>query len=650
MSVPVFIISLQSNPRCGALRARLEKWAIPYEMVAATDARELTSREIAALYDERRAIKRVGRPMGRGEIGCALSHRGVYQTMIERRIPLALILEEDAVPGPDFKALWEAISALPPDVDVLSLYSELGFVSRRAAASLAGCALHQATVMLSGTVGYYIRQSCASALLRGNSPVSIVADWPLDHCAMRQFLTVPMVIGHGDTDSTIAADRAVANMLGRYRAPKWISALIYLSFLGYVLRLRCYEGPVNYYRREVAGRIRRLVSPGEVDVRALLAPEWAAQEIPAAACERRPLISKLLARRPGIIHRLRSIGYSIQDLAAGRAKFALPRPTIRRRSQGSRSARVKVGYYANWPDFNDALRYLTPNASGIWKDVAFVPGGGAQTDWTGIFNQPARRHVDFNASANRVFFAIGEPPTTLHRPLHLGQGAESTVFTCDSRLVANNDGARNYVLTPPMLRTWSVRRTFDQLREISVRDKPRRLSWVTSDAAMLPGHRKRLAFLRRLRPELAFDLYGRGFHRVYDKWDVLAPYRYSIAFENVCAPWYFTEKLMDCFVCQTMPIYVGDPRIATCFPPESLIVIDPDAPDVVDQIRSVVESDLWARNRDAILEAKHLVLNHYNVFAMLARFVSEETRPAGPLVPIRVSSVTLLRSAQDTCA
>jgi hypothetical protein len=167
---------------------------------------------------------------------------------------------------------------------------------------------------------------------------------------------------------------------------------------------------------------------------------------------------------------------------------------------------------------------------------------------------------------------------------------------------------------------------------------------------MLPGHRKRLAFLRRLRPELAFDLYGRGFHRVYDKWDVLAPYRYSIAFENVCAPWYFTEKLMDCFVCQTMPIYVGDPRIATCFPPESLIVIDPDAPDVVDQIRSVVESDLWARNRDAILEAKHLVLNHYNVFAMLARFVSEETRPAGPLVPIRVSSVTLLRSAQDTCA
>lgn len=645
MSVPVFIICLQRNPRCAALRARLEEWGIPYEVIAATDVRALTRAEIAALYDERRAIRRVGRPMGPGEIGCALSHRSVYRTMMERGIPLALILEEDAVPGPHFKALWQVSSALPAHIDVLALYSEEGFVRRRPVASLAGFALHQATLMLSGTVGYYIRQSCASALLSNNMPVSMVADWPLDSHAMRQFLAVPMAVGHDGGESSVAADRPTANVLGRYKAPKWMSALVHLSFLGYLLRPHCYQGPVNYYRREVLRRIRRLLSPDQIEVRTLLTPGLAVTQSPTAARKGRPLIAKLLARRPGIIHRLRSIGYSIQDLAAGRAGLALRRRAGRRRS---RSARLKVGCYANWPDFNDALRYLTPNESGIWKDVAFVPGCATQVDWIGIFNQPAQRYVDFNASANRVLFAIGEPPTTLHRPLHLGQGMGSTVFTCDSHLVANNDGARNYILTPPMLRTWSVRRTFDQLRETSVTDKPRRLSWITSDAAMLPGHRRRLAFLQRLRRELTFDLYGRGFRRVYDKWDVLAPYRYSIAFENVCAPWYFTEKLMDCFVCETMPIYVGDPRIAACFPPESLLVIDPDAPDVVERIRSVVASDLWARNRDAILEAKHRVLNHYNVFAMLARFVSEDPRPAGPMVPMRISSVALLPPAQDT--
>jgi GR25 family glycosyltransferase involved in LPS biosynthesis len=646
--VPVFIISLQRSPRCGALRSALQQLGIPYEIVAAADVRKLTSTEIAALYDERRAIRRVGRPMGRGEIGCALSHRGVYQTMIERRIPLALILEEDAIPGSGFKALWQASNTLPANVDILILYSELGFVRRRAAASVAGCALHRVTAMLSGTVGYYIRQSTASALLQDNTPVSMVADWPLERLSVRQFLAVPMVLGHGETESIIAAERPTNNVLGRYSAPRWVSALVHLSFLGYALRPRCYEGAASYYRREVAPRVRRLISPGEIDVRKLLASRVGdGAEMTRSTLESRSLLSRLAARSrwPGIVNRLRSIGYSLQDWAAGRAGFRQQHPMSDRRPVDSPNPALTVGCLANWPDFNDALHYLTPGGSGRWGDVAFVPADQTPTDWIGVFNQPAQRQVDLQASPNRIFFAIGEPPTDFHRPLHLGQLAGSTVFTCDGRLVESHEGGRNYVLTAPMLRTWSVRRNFDQLRTTSVRDKSRRLSWITSDVALLPGHRNRLAFLGRLRRELDFDLYGRGFRRVYDKWDVLAPYRYSIAFENVRAPGYFTEKLMDCFVCETMPIYVGDPRIATRFPPESLIVIDPDATDVAEQIRAVVESDLWMRNRDAVLEAKRRVLHDYNVFAMLARFVSAQTGPAEPLVHTRISTVTLLPTA-----
>ena len=192
-----------------------------------------------------------------------------------------------------------------------------------------------------------------------------------------------------------------------------------------------------------------------------------------------------------------------------------------------------------------------------------------------------------------------------------------------------------------MLRTWSVRRTYDQLRESTVRDKPKKLSWITSDTAVLAGHRYRLEFLSRLQGKVPLDLFGRGFHRVYDKWDVLAPYRYSIAFENMRAPYYFTEKLMDCFVCETMPIYFGSPQITNFFPKDSLVVIDPESPDVVDQIRSVVESNLWQRNRDAILEAKRRVLEEYNMFAMLARLVSGDGRPAMPPALQRIEPVQL---------
>jgi hypothetical protein len=337
-----------------------------------------------------------------------------------------------------------------------------------------------------------------------------------------------------------------------------------------------------------------------------------------------------------LIERLRSAGYALQDVLAGQGR---KRP--RKRAAPSQNIRLKVGCYGNWANFDDVLGLLTPNGTGAWGDVAFVHPTDGKTDWTGIFNHPGEKAIEFTASPNRVFFAIGEPPTKVHRPLHLGQGQGSTVFTCDSDLVAANDGSRNYVLTPPMLQTWSVRRSYDQLRQGTVRDKPRQLSWITSDAAVLAGHRYRLEFLRRLQKATPLDLFGRGFHRVYDKWDVLAPYRYSIAFENMRAPYYFTEKLMDCFVCETMPLYFGSPKITDFFPAESLVIIDPDAPDIMEQIKSVVASNLWQFNRDAILEAKRRVLEDYNMFAMLARFVAGDTSLARPPVVQRIEPVHL---------
>jgi hypothetical protein len=363
------------------------------------------------------------------------------------------------------------------------------------------------------------------------------------------------------------------------------------------------------------------------------------------------LISMIAARLSTlwskVVHRARRMAYAAQDVAAGRRDLASHRRLDHDDVRRPHTAALTIGCYANWPDFDEALAFLTPNGSGVCHDVAFVRPDSLHTDWVGIFNQPEAQAVEFMASPNRVFFAIGEPPTRRHRSLHIGQGQGSTVFTCDGDLVAANDGTRDYVLTPPMLRTWSVRRTIDQLRHDTVRDKPRSLSWITSDVAVLAGHRARLDFLRRLRKELPFDLFGRGFRRVYDKWDVLAPYRYSIAFENTRARYYFTEKLMDCFVCETMPIYFGSPQITQFFPSESLVVIDPDAPDVVEQIRSVVASNLWHIHRDAILEAKRLVLEEYNVFAMLARLISGDVRPAAPPALIRIARVPLNVSGNE---
>jgi glycosyltransferase involved in cell wall biosynthesis len=310
------------------------------------------------------------------------------------------------------------------------------------------------------------------------------------------------------------------------------------------------------------------------------------------------------------------------------------RPDGRRLSRPpfTKRAKITIGCYDNWGGLDDALAMHTPSGRGIWGDVEFTRASVKRCDWFGIFNAPSRGPATLSASPNRVFFAIGEPPTPHHRPLHIGQGLGTYVLTTDEAVAAQVKD-RRYLITPAMTASWSVGRTLEQLRRTCVETKPKRLSWITSNLNLMDGHRYRLEFLQRLKEKIDFDLYGRGFTPIKDKWDGLAPYRYSIAFENTRARYYFTEKIMDCFVAETMPIYFGDPLIGSFFPTEAMVIIDPDDPDVFERIKEVINSDLWLQRKDAILEAKRRVLEEYNVFARLAKFVVE--RSGSPPEPVR---------------
>jgi Glycosyltransferase family 10 (fucosyltransferase) C-term len=296
--------------------------------------------------------------------------------------------------------------------------------------------------------------------------------------------------------------------------------------------------------------------------------------------------------------------------------------------------------YSQWPDFDEALAFLTPGGRGEWGSVVFVQDDNAAPDWHVIFNYPPTE-IEIEAPANRVIFAVGEPPVMAFRPLHLGQGPGTIVMTSEEALAKRRSPPRRYRIEPCMTRSWSVKKTLDELRRPQALQKPKRLSWVTSSKATLAGHRYRLEFLRRLRERIDLDLYGRGFAPIEDKWQALAPYRYSIAFENAAAPYYFTEKIMDCFVAETVPLYFGSPWIGRFFPEEALIVIDPGDPDVFDKIAEVVASDLYRRNRDAIIEAKRRTLEIYNIFARLALFMTETTEEPSPPVRMKFKATNM---------
>lgn len=300
--------------------------------------------------------------------------------------------------------------------------------------------------------------------------------------------------------------------------------------------------------------------------------------------------------------------------------------------QAQTDAKIIVGVLHNWLwDFDKALKFLTPGGRARVGEIAFVPYKSTKRrDFVLVLNTPIERRITVKIAPERLWFGSGEPPGAVFAPYQEGQGPASTVVMPDVSMPAERNG-RSYIAAPPVLRTWMVERNIDDLLAMKDVTKSKALSWVTSNKSDLEGHKKRLNFLEKLKREVPFDLYGNGFQRLADKWDGIAPYRYSIAFENTIAPLYFTEKLMDCFVCHTLPLYYGAPDILKHFPAKSMALIDPDDPAIFQRIRDITTSDLWRERLPFILEAKELVLKKYNSFNRLATWLEEASKiPASP--------------------
>jgi hypothetical protein len=295
---------------------------------------------------------------------------------------------------------------------------------------------------------------------------------------------------------------------------------------------------------------------------------------------------------------------------------------------------IKVAVYGNW-DFEGAIRELTPGGAGYWGSVHFAPGRSVENpDFALILNTPAESYLELSLPPERIWFAAGEPPD--YQVYHLGQGKRTVVLTCDEAIAASPPAERSFILTQPVLRSWHVKRSIDQLARAASIDKPKLLSWVTSNKEWLIGHKIRMRFLRLMRDKIDFDLFGHGFCPIDDKWDGIAPYRYSIAFENSLARPYFSEKLMDCFVCMTFPLYYGTSDIQRYFPARALIPFDPYDPMVADRINEIISSDLWRERKDALEEARWLVLYKYNMFSQVSRLMLDRLSPREASETIRI--------------
>lgn len=104
-----------------------------------------------------------------------------------------------------------------------------------------------------------------------------------------------------------------------------------------------------------------------------------------------------------------------------------------------------------------------------------------------------------------------------------------------------------------------------------IHDKNKLISAVVSSKAFLPGHIKRLNFIKSVQSKI--DLFGRGIREIPSKLDALKDYMFSIAIENTsCDDNYFSEKIIDCFLTGTIPIYHGCIHIDEFFDKRGILI------------------------------------------------------------------------------
>jgi len=166
----------------------------------------------------------------------------------------------------------------------------------------------------------------------------------------------------------------------------------------------------------------------------------------------------------------------------------------------------------------------------------------------------------------------------------------------------------------------------DFVAPIPQNNKNKLISVVSSNKAFTKGHRKRLKFVKLLRNHFGqkIDIYGRGINSFPDKWDVIVPYKYHISLENSSCRNYISEKLYDAFLGESFPIYYGCPNVLDYFSNESLSVIDIDKPDEsISIIENLIESETYEKSLDDIRKSKDLILNSYNIFAILSKYCEE---------------------------
>jgi glycosyl transferase family 25 len=121
---PIWVLNLErSTVRRSSMQEQLERLNLEYEFFQAVDGRSLSVEQLG-LYSKTAALRNKHRELGRGEIGCAISHAKMWQRLLDLDQEAILVLEDDVLIGEMFQRILFELKDLPDDWDFITFKTD----------------------------------------------------------------------------------------------------------------------------------------------------------------------------------------------------------------------------------------------------------------------------------------------------------------------------------------------------------------------------------------------------------------------------------------------------------------------------------------------------------------------------------------------
>lgn len=152
-----------------------------------------------------------------------------------------------------------------------------------------------------------------------------------------------------------------------------------------------------------------------------------------------------------------------------------------------------------------------------------------------------------------------------------------------------------------------------------VYNKTRTVSIIASAKKFTEGHQLRHEIIEKSgRNDLA--LFGHGYRSIPYKLEALKDFRFSFVIENSRVDYYFTEKLIDCLLTGTVPVYFGCPSIGKFFNTDGFIFLNNI--HELNDIENLLTEELYTQKLPAIRENFQLAQK----YALAEDWIFENTR------------------------